>query len=180
MLADLHLQLAFDDDIALLAFMGGQLDVFLFRVRAVGSLHIQRFRDPVPEGSRHVVVNHVMGFLNPLAFAPPGHGKGVQVRAGTFDNVSDVDAEGKRAAIQKRKVQVGAAQFAVDILLLGHAGLHCHFSNREVFNFPQLPDPVSHLLNLVIQSRHLCHDLTSRVILNKVKIMKKPVPKFRL
>ena len=99
-----------------------------------------------------------MGFLNPLAFSPPGNGERVQVRAGTFDNVANVDTESQRAAVQEREVQVRPAHLAVDILLLGDAGLHRHFSNREVLDLPQLPDPVSHLLNLVIQSRHLCHD----------------------
>ena len=161
MLAHLHLQLALDDDIALLALMGRQLDIFLFRLGAPGRLHVQRFRDPVPEGRRHVVIHHVVGFLDPLPFSPSGQGKGIQVRAGTFNNIADINAESQRAAVQERKVQIRSAHFAVDVFLFGHAGLVCHLSNREVFNLPQLPNPVSHLLNLVIQPCHLCHTITS-------------------
>ena len=157
MLTHLHLQGTLDDDIALLPFMGGQLDILLLRFRAVGRLHIQGLRDPVAEGSRHVVIDHVVGFLNALAFAPPGNGKGVQVRAGTLDDVSDVDAEGQGAAVQEREVQVRPAHFAVDVFLLGDARLVRHFGDRKVLDLPQLPDPVSHLLDLIIQSRHLRH-----------------------
>ena len=161
MLAHLDLQLAFDDDIALLPLVGGQLDILLLSLRAVGRLHIQGLRDPVPEGARHVVVHHVVRFFNPLAFALAGHGEGVQVRAGTFDDVADVDAERQRAAVQEREVQVRPAHFAVDVFLLGDARLVRHFGDRKVLDLPQLPDPVSHLLDLVIQSRHLRHDSAS-------------------
>ena len=156
-LAHLHLQLALDHDVAFLSFVSGQLDVFFFRLGAVGRLHVQGLRNPVPEGRRHVVVHHVVGFLNPLSFALAGHREGIQVRAGTFDNVPDVHAERQRAAVKESEVQIAPPHLAVNILLLGHAGLVRHLRDGEVLNLAKFADPVRHLLNLVIQSRHLCH-----------------------
>ena len=161
MLSDLDLQLSLNHDVQLLPLMGGQLDILMLRFRAVFGMHIQRFRDPVPEGSRQVVVHHVVGFLDALPLPPPGDGKGVQVGPGALDDFADVHAEGQRAPVQESEVQIAPPQLAVNVLLLGYAGLHGHLGDGVVFNLPQFPDPVRHFLNLEVQACGLLHGFAS-------------------
>ena len=157
-LAHLHLQLALDDDVALLSLVGGQLDVAVLRARAVHGVDIQRLGDAVPEGGRHVLITHPVRLSDGLPHAPPRDGHGGQIRAGALNDVGHVHIERQRAAIDKGEVQVAFPLLADGVFRLADVGLARHFGDGKVFDFAQLADAARHFVDLEIQGGGgLCH-----------------------
>ena len=93
-------------------------------------MHIQRLGNTVEEGRRKVVVFHAVRLVDPLSFSRSGERVGTQGRADTLNNIGDVYAERKRAAVDKGRVARDLAQFT---------------------------DTQRHLFDFEVQSRNLFH-----------------------
>ena len=103
-LPHLDLQLAGEDDVALLALVGGALDGLQLGLLAVLGHHVQGLRHTVFEPGGHVVVGHAVGVLHVLALPRPGEGVVAQAGAGALHNVRHVHAEGLGAAVDEGEV----------------------------------------------------------------------------
>ena len=162
-LTDLNLHVAPDDEVALLAVVGGQLDVLVLRAGAVAKLHVEGQGDAVLEAGGQVVAGHVVGFLDLLAVAGPRQRVGAELGAVALDQVGDVDAEAQGAAVEKGDVQLPLAALTEAVFLLGDAGAAGHFSGGQAGDLPQLADTARHLANLVFESGQGlgCHGVTS-------------------
>jgi len=99
--ADLDLHVAPDDNVALLALVGDQLDILMLRTGAVFDLHVQGQGNTVAEAGGQVVADHVMGFLDALAFASAGQGTGAELGAAALQQVAHVHAKNQHAAVQE-------------------------------------------------------------------------------
>ena len=99
--ADADLHVAPDDDVALLALMGHQLDILVLGFGPVLHLHVKRQCDPVAEVSSQVVADHVVGFLNPLAFALSGQVVGAELGAFAFQQIRHIHPEDQGAAVKE-------------------------------------------------------------------------------
>ena len=99
--ADLNFQMAADDDVTFLTLVGDQLDILVFRTLTVFGLHIKRKGDTVAEVCGQVVADHMVGFLDALAFTLAGQVVGAQLGAAAFQQVTHVNAEAQGTAVQE-------------------------------------------------------------------------------
>ena len=104
MLAHLDLQLAGEDDVELLALVGGAVDGPQLGLVAVLGHHIQGLGHPLFEPCGHIIVCHAVGVLDMLALPGPGEGVVAQAGAGALDDIGDIHAEGLGAAVDEGEV----------------------------------------------------------------------------
>ncbi len=152
MAAHLDLQGALDDDVDLLALVGGQLDIATLRTGGVFRHHVQGLGDPVPEGSGQGVVGHAVGLFDDLPLSLAGDGVADQGGGRAFDDVGHVHAQSQGAAVNEGEGQVPLAPFAAPVFLHGNVGFLRHFLLGVAFDGAQLGNPGRHAADLVFQS----------------------------
>ncbi len=74
MIANLHLELSFDNNIAFLSSMSSNLDFFMLGFLIIDCCDQQWLSDPVFEHCRQIIIDHPMCFFDALAFAFSGQG----------------------------------------------------------------------------------------------------------
>ena len=141
---DLHLQVALEHQVELLALVGRQGDLLPLGSLIVFGLDVQRLGDTVLVGRGHVVVGHAVGLLDALTVACTGQVVGGQRRAGALDQVGHVNAQHLRAAVQEREVQIALAALTGQVIRHGHAGLQRHLRRCEALDLAQLLYSVGH------------------------------------
>ena len=156
--AHLHLQVAADDQIKLLALMGGQRDFPALGGLIVLRHGVQRLSNAVFIGRGHVVIGHAMGLLNALSIPRPGQGVGGQRGAAALDQVGHIHAEGQGAAVQKGEVQVALARFAGQVFRRGNAGFFGHLGRAQALHLAQLSNARRHFTDRQIKTGcNVCH-----------------------
>ena len=152
--ADLDLHLAPDDDVALLALMGDQLDVLILGTGAVLHLHVQGQGDAVAEIGGQVVADHVVGLLDAPALALTGQVVAAQLGAPALQQVTHINAEAQGAAIEEGDAQIPGTGLAVHVFLDGQIRPSCHLLDGEAGDLTQLPDTGRHFPYLEIHAGH--------------------------
>ena len=140
----LYEQLPLDHQVAFLPRVGGQLDRLVLRFLGIGADDEQRLGDPVAERVRHVEVGHPVRVGDLLTLARPRHGAGFQGRAGSLDDVGDVDRERPGAAVEEREVQIAVARFARDVFFGRNAGQFRHPLGRKTLDLAERADTPRH------------------------------------
>ena len=148
MLAYLHHKVTFNNDVALLSRMGGQLDVASLRLLTVNALNVKRLRNTLLEIVRQIVVGHAVSIGNLLSRAAAGNRVGFQLWAVPLYNIGNIYLQRKRAAVNKRKVKVVFSVFAVEVFADAYTCAFCHILRRKAFNLTQFADTSRHFLNL--------------------------------
>ena len=87
----LDLQRTFDNNITFLTLVGGQLNVGVLGLGIKFRDNIKRFCNSVFKGSSQVKIGHAVGLLNLLTLTASGHGITSQTRAGTLNNIRNVN-----------------------------------------------------------------------------------------
>ena len=149
-LPHLDLQLAGEDDVELLARVGGEMDghALLGLVVLVGA--VVGLRQLVAEEGGQVadLDARLLGGL--LALPPAGDGVAGEVGAAALQQVGDADAEGQGALVDEGEGQVRLAALVEAVLRQGGVRPPGHLLLGEAADGPHLPNAVGHLLELGI------------------------------
>ena len=140
MLADLHLQLAADHQVELLAGVGSKLDGLVLLGGIVLIANPVGLSDLVPElGSQVGDVDAVLlGGL--LAAALTGNGVAGQPGAAALQQLHHFYIKGQGALMNEAKRNVNAAAFVNSVGFLSNIGLFCHFRFAPAHNRAHLLD----------------------------------------
>jgi hypothetical protein len=155
-LPHLDLQLAGEDDVKLLARVGGEVDghPLLGRIVLIGA--VVGLRQLVAEQGGQVadLDAGLLGGLLPLA--PAGDGVAGEVGAAALQQVGDADAESQGALVDKGEGQVGRAALIGPVLRQGGVGPAGHLLLGEPADAPHLPNPEGdlHQLGVDVGSVH--------------------------
>ena len=155
--ADLYLESAVNDDIALLTLVRYQGDGGVFRSFAVGRTHEQRLGNSAFEGVRHVVVGKTVRLLDLLTCAAACQRIGLQLGRRALDDLGHVHAQRLCAAVDEREVHISLACFAIKIFLLGDARSVCHIGNAQPLDLAQLADTRRHFDYFLFKSCQITH-----------------------
>ena len=148
MLPHLNLHLAGEDDVELLARVGGEMDghALLGLVVVVGA--VVGLGQLVAEQGGQVgdLDARLLGGL--LALPPAGDGVAGQVGAAPLQQVRDADAEGQGALVDEGEGQVRAAGLVDPVFRHGGVRPPGHLLLRKAADVAHLPDTEGHLQQL--------------------------------
>ena len=152
--ADLHFEVAADDIVEFLTFVGVGMDGtvlffgFVFVADPVG------FSDFLTEAGGEMDDFDAVLIDGGLAAAGSRYGIGFQLGAAAFQQVGNIETEGQSAFMDKRKGQILLGVFVGDIFLGGRVGKFCHILNAEIGNFAHLPDTAGDLCQFTVGGIH--------------------------
>ena len=126
MVAQLHLQIAADDYVALLTLMGGDLDGSELSFGGELGLDIERLGNTVTETVSQVVVGHAVGLLNALSLALAGESVAAEAGCGALDKLRNVNAQSLGAHIEEGEVQILLAGLVGCVFVGRDADFLCH------------------------------------------------------
>ena len=159
--ADLHAHLTLDDNIHLLALMGGELDRDVLLRLIVRHRDVERLGGLLLEQRREVQVLEAVAARDRQSLAAAGNRVGGKRRADALDEVGRVDAEALRTFVDEREAEIALAVFTPAVLLDGHAGPLRHLLLGKAHDVAHGADSLRHLRELrfevrLFRSHRLC------------------------
>ena len=151
-LPHLDLQLAGEDDVKLLAGVGGEVDghVLLGLVVVVGD--VVGLRQLIAEEGGQVADLNARLLGGLLALPSPGDGVAAQVGAVALQQVGDADAEGQGALVDEGEGQIRPAGLVGAVLHNGGVGPAGHLLLGKAADGPHLPNAEGHLHQLGVDT----------------------------
>ena len=151
MAAHLHFHGALDDDVKLLARVGGKLDGHVLLALLIGHGDKEGLGGLVFKQGGHIQVFKALAPGDGQAVTPAVDGVGGQGGGNAFDQVSGVNAKALGALIDEGEAEILLPCFALFILLPAHPGAFGHFIQGKAGDLPHGADAFRHLGELCFQ-----------------------------
>ena len=146
--AHAHHQRAADDQVELLAGVGGGVDGLILLLGGIFVLHPVGLGQLVAEHGRKILDGDAVLLGGGQALAPARDGVVGQVGAVTLQQLGHLNAEGLGALVNNGEGKIHASAFILHVGLLVQTGILCHFSDRQAQNLAHVADAQRDLLKL--------------------------------
>ena len=155
MAAYLNLHGSADDYVALLTFVGGELNVAALRLLVINAFYIKRLGHTVLKFCRQSVIYHAVCFLNLNTLAIARDCVRFQFRTLALYYIRHIDIESKRASVNKCKAEVVIRILARQVLINRHIGKVRHSLGRNTLDVAQFLDSSGNFADFQVKSCNL-------------------------